>query len=200
MVYIAKCQRCGRGLGFLQSGSYCNSCQNAIIHETRCERQYQQGQDYARNVEMDHMSNELERHIAQYPQLASLRGTVTDYVTLKWAYYRAYSYANAKNLETAGRYEESARVYEELGMFKEAGGARSKANTQTIKHVNVNLNDLIDKLRYGGLAIPYKCSSCGGTIVIDKNSHADGLQACSFCGSALNTDALTRILQDAVGH
>lgn len=160
---------------------------------------YERNQAQLRVMDINFMTTELENAISKYPELKPLNESVKDYGTLKWAHSRASAYVYAKNLEIAGRFEESARTYEQLGMYHEAGRVRGKSSSQTIRHVSVNLNDLIEKLRYGGLAIPYKCNSCGATITIDENSSADGLRSCSFCGAAVNTDALVRILQDAVG-
>jgi len=105
---------------------------------------------------------------------------------------------HAKNLELAGRNEDAARIYESLGMWKEAGKARKEAGSTTIKHVSVNLNDLLDKLREGGLAVPYKCRICGAVMTIDRNSKPESLKRCSYCGTATNTDALLGIIQDAL--
>ena len=105
---------------------------------------------------------------------------------------------DAKNLDLARRHEDAARKYEAIGMWKEAGQVRDKKSARTVKHVNVNLNDLIDKLRSGGLSVPYKCGSCGASFVIDSNSKADGLKHCSYCGSALDTDSITNIIRDAL--
>jgi hypothetical protein len=104
----------------------------------------------------------------------------------------------AKNLELAGRNEDAAKTYESLGMWKEAGRARKEAGSMTIRHVSVNLNDLLDKLRDGGLAIPYKCRVCGAVMTIDKNSQIENLKRCSYCGAATNTDALATIMQEAL--
>jgi len=104
----------------------------------------------------------------------------------------------AKNLEAARRYEDAAKVYETLGLWSEAGAARDRKTSRTVKHVTVNLNDLIDKVKSGGLSVPYKCGSCGASIVIDSNSRADGLKFCSYCGSAMDTDSITNIIRDAL--
>jgi len=106
--------------------------------------------------------------------------------------------SHAKNLEMARRLEDAAVCYEKLGLWKEAGLVRDKKSARTVKHVTVNLNDLIEKLRTGGLSVPYKCGSCGAAIVIDKNANADGLKFCSYCGSALNTDTLVDVLREAL--
>jgi hypothetical protein len=104
----------------------------------------------------------------------------------------------AKNLELARRYEDAAREYEKLEMWKQAGEMREKGSTKTVKHVNLNLNDLLDKLRDGGLAVPYKCRSCGASISVDGSSSVNGLKFCSYCGTATDTDTLMSILKSAL--
>jgi DNA-directed RNA polymerase subunit RPC12/RpoP len=105
-----------------------------------------------------------------------------------------------KNLEASGRFDDAAQVYEELGMLDEAGQERLKArsSTQTIKHVTVDLNQLLEKLRADGLALPYKCHSCGASIQINGDSRAEGLTFCSYCGTKLNTKALVDFLEAAL--
>ena len=105
---------------------------------------------------------------------------------------------HAKNLELAKRYEDAAKVYEELGLWKEAGAVRDKKSTRTVKHVTVNINDLIEKVRDGGLTIPYKCRSCGATITIDSSSNPDGLKFCSYCGSGVDLDSMLDIIKNAL--
>ncbi len=104
----------------------------------------------------------------------------------------------AKNLELARRYEDAAKEYERLAMWKEAGVMREKGSSKIVKHVNVDLNDLLDRIRDGGLAIPYKCKSCGADFSVDGSSNVNGLRFCSYCGTATDTDTLTTILKDAL--
>lgn len=106
--------------------------------------------------------------------------------------------AQAKNLESARRFEDSAKIYENLGLWKEAGTVRDKKSARTVKHVTVNINDLIEKVRDGGLTIPYKCHSCGATITIDSKSNPDGLKFCSYCGSAVDPDSMLDIIKSAL--
>jgi hypothetical protein len=105
---------------------------------------------------------------------------------------------HAKNLELAKSYEDAAKEYEKLTMWKEAGEMREKGSSRTVKHVSVDLNDLLDRVRDGGLAIPYKCRSCGADISVDGNSNVSGLRFCSYCGTATDTETLTTILKDAL--
>jgi len=104
----------------------------------------------------------------------------------------------AKNFESARRYEDAANSYEALGLWKEAGSVRERKSSRTVKHVTVNINDLIEKVRNGGLTIPYKCHSCGATITIDSGSNPEGLKFCSYCGSAVDPEAMLDILKSAL--
>ena len=104
----------------------------------------------------------------------------------------------AKNFESARRYEDAAKIYEVLGLWKEAGSVREQKSSRTVKHVTVNINDLIEKVRDGGLTIPYKCHSCGATITIDSSSNPDGLKFCSYCGSAVDPDSMLNIIKSAL--
>lgn len=106
--------------------------------------------------------------------------------------------AQAKNFEAARRYEDAAKFYEGLGLWKEAGDVRDKKSAKTVKHVTVNINDLIEKVRDGGLTIPYKCRSCGATITIDSDSNPEGLKFCSYCGSAVDPDSVLNIIKSAL--
>jgi len=105
---------------------------------------------------------------------------------------------DAKNLELARRYEDAARKYEAIGMWKEAGTVRDQKSARTVKHVTVDINDLIAKVRDGGLTIPYKCHSCGATITIDSSSNPDGLKFCSYCGSAVDPNSMLDIIKSAL--
>jgi len=60
------------------------------------------------------------------------------------------------------------------------------------------MNELIDQVGTKGLAIPYRCSSCGATITIDKDSKKEGLKFCSYCGTAYNIEDMTKIIQRAL--
>jgi hypothetical protein len=100
--------------------------------------------------------------------------------------------------ESTGRYEDAAKLCEAFGFFQEAGLAREKARLYTVKSVSVNLNDLVERIRTSGLVVPYKCPSCGANLKIDKDSSADGLKFCSYCGTCLDTQSLASILQQAL--
>lgn len=105
----------------------------------------------------------------------------------------------AINLEKAGNYESAAKVYEGQKLWSLAGKVREKARIQTVKHVTVDMNQLIEQIGSRGLAVPYKCHNCGAAITIDKNSSVSGLKFCSYCGSAYNIEDMSKIVQEALG-
>lgn len=174
-----------------------------------CERAYVQELAVAHDNEQRRKELFVSQVIARHPEL---RDAIMRRLGLKkfegkfhvddGAYQDIYGWDTcvtaAKNFELARRYEDAALKYESIAMWKEAGQVREKKSARTVKHVNVNLNDLIDKLRSGGLSVPYKCGGCGASIVIDRNASPDALKFCSYCGSAINTDLLLTLLQDAL--
>jgi len=106
---------------------------------------------------------------------------------------------NAINLEKAGNFEGAARIFEENKLWSMAGKVREKDRVQTVKHVTVDMNQLIEQIGSRGLAVPYKCHNCGAGITIDKNSSVSGLKFCSYCGSAYNIEDMSKIVQEALG-
>lgn len=197
-----KCVKCGRWLpfdSFLVGIQICDECRARDLREL----------ENARLIEERRKCAFVSKAIADHPELRTLiltRLGIPDFNRPFSVSYEAYEdiskwhklVTHAKNLCTARRYEDAATIYESLELWKEAGDARERKGARTVKHVNVNLNDLIDKLRSGGLSVPYKCSSCGASIVVDRNTSPDGLKFCSYCGSSINTDALLSLLQDAL--
>lgn len=196
------CARCGKFMplrGKLEGKNLCVDCERAYAQEIAA----------ANEKEDKRKALFVSQVIARHPEL---RNAVMHRLGLKefsgrfHVDYNAYleicawdaCVTDAKNFELARRDEDAALKYESIGWWKEAGRVREKKSATTVKHVNVNLNDLIDKLRSGGLSIPYKCGSCGASIVFDRNASADALKFCSYCGSAINTDLLLTLLQDAM--
>jgi hypothetical protein len=104
----------------------------------------------------------------------------------------------ARNMEKAGNFEKAAIILEKYRFWEEAGRMRRLDDQKVIKHITVDMNALIDQVGTKGLAIPYKCSSCGASITIDKDSKQEGLKFCSYCGTAYNVDDMTKIIQHAL--
>jgi DNA-directed RNA polymerase subunit RPC12/RpoP len=104
----------------------------------------------------------------------------------------------ARNMEKAGNYEASAVILEKYHFWDEAGRVRKLDDEKIIKHITVDMNQLIEQLSTKGLAIPYKCHSCGASITIDKDSKKEGLKFCSYCGTTYNVEDMTKIIQTAL--
>lgn len=105
---------------------------------------------------------------------------------------------SAMNMEKAGNFEGSAKIFEAQKLWALAGKAREKDRIQMVKHVTVDMNQLLDQIGTRGLAVPYKCHNCGASITIDKNSNVSGLKFCSYCGTAYNIEDMSKIVQEAL--
>ena len=94
-----------------------------------------------------------------------------------------------------GRFEEAAVHYESLNMWKEAGDTRKLS--RTVKNVNVDVNQLIDTVKYSGLGLQYKCHNCGASIKMN-DGEVGNIKHCSYCGASVDTDAMMKILREAM--
>ena len=101
--------------------------------------------------------------------------------------------------QRTGRSEDLADLYESLGWLDKAGDIRRKSKQLTVRQVSVDLNQLIDRIQSSGLAVPYRCRNCGASITVSKDSSAEGLMFCSFCGSAVDVDSLMQVLKGVLG-
>ena len=97
----------------------------------------------------------------------------------------------------AGNYEGAAKIFESLGLFDEAKELRDKARIK--RNVTVDVNELIEQVRRGGLTVNYTCQACGAPLTIDSKVKAEGLRYCSYCGGVVDTDLLARTIQSAIG-
>jgi len=104
----------------------------------------------------------------------------------------------AHNMERAGNFEKAAVLLEKYQFWEEAGRVRKLDDEKVIKHITVDMNALIDQVSTKGLAIPYKCHSCGASITIDKDSKKEGLKFCSYCGTTYNIEDMTKMIQKAL--
>jgi len=103
----------------------------------------------------------------------------------------------AQNLEEAERYEEAAEIYEEIGEWGKAGKMRKlyrKSEREEIitKHIHINANDLFKQIKQEGLAIPYKCPNCAGTLKITGKKR---FETCPYCNSDLDLDTLSDLVE-----
>lgn len=106
-------------------------------------------------------------------------------------------YCDAEIAIRAGRYEDAARSYENLTLYEEAGRIRKMALTErnTSRNVSVNMNQLIDQVRQGGLALAYKCPNCGGSININGDFDP-GMRVCAYCGTPLDTTVIASMIKN----
>jgi len=148
-----------------------------------------------RMMQENYMRIELTNWTRQYPEINDWCQSIVDYGSLKWTHHNAGTYVSAKNCECAGRYEEAARLFEQLNMFSDAGRARKKGSTQIVKNISVDLNQLIDRLKSGGLVSVYKCPNCGGSIKISGTTSSDKLSKCEYCNTVLRTDDIVDFIQ-----
>lgn len=105
-----------------------------------------------------------------------------------------------KNLITAKKFEAAAKLYEEIGMYDEAGKTRAMDKEIRIKktEVPVDLNSLLRQLKDGGIVVVYRCPHCGGKLKVDKNASVDKLKICAHCGSEIETMDLADLLKTAL--
>jgi hypothetical protein len=102
----------------------------------------------------------------------------------------------AKDLEKAGRHEDAGKLFEEFGMIDAAGTVRKKGKAQVVTNISVDLNQLLEKLKSGGLVSVYKCPNCGGSIKISGTTSTQKLSKCEYCGTVLQTDDLVNFIRD----
>ncbi len=62
---------------------------------------------------------------------------------------------------------------------------------ETTREVTVDINRLYDAIKTQGLAVPYRCPSCGGTLKLVGDRR---FEKCPYCGSGVDV----RILSDLV--
>ena len=201
--HAMRCGKCGKRLPFadsiIQGRTTCREC----------NERYARDLAKVRDNEERRKSSAVSQIIARHPELRDmimtrlgLTGLSGRFLVDNAAYQEICNWdsrvTHAKNLQLARRFEDSAQVYESIGMWKEAGETREKNTSMTVKQVPVNLNDMIERLRDGGLAVPFKCRCCGARITVDRDSNAEDLKRCQYCGSATNTERLQDLIQQAL--
>ncbi len=105
---------------------------------------------------------------------------------------------SAEHLVLAGRTEEAASIYERVGMWKEAGDTRQRAERHVVVHLDVDA--LLETVRKAGISTNYRCPACGGSIPIAGNTMPSALRQCEYCGSTIQTADLAGFLARIVGH
>jgi DNA-directed RNA polymerase subunit RPC12/RpoP len=100
----------------------------------------------------------------------------------------------AEEAQAAGHYEESARLYDDLKMHEKAGQARDKGRRSSIDFHGLDGEALVERLRTGGFAIPYKCTHCGTRVIFDKDRSADRFFICEHCSTTFEAFDLAKVL------
>jgi len=103
----------------------------------------------------------------------------------------------AETLEKVRRFEEAAKVYEQIGMFEKAGKARAKDRQVAVRRteVSVDLNSLLKQIRDGGIVAVYRCPHCGGKLKVGKETSVKSLKVCEHCGSEIKAMELADFLK-----
>jgi hypothetical protein len=144
----------------------------------------------------DNQRNENRNKLLLIPEDELIRGTKNTFCRFCVPKIRIMVPKLAKDFEKAGRHEDAARLLEEFGMIEAAGTMRKKGKAQVVTNISVDLNELLDKLRSGGLVSVYKCPNCGGSIKISGNTSTQKLSKCEYCGTVLQTDDLVNFIRD----
>jgi len=109
--------------------------------------------------------------------------------------------ALAGNMERAGRPLDAAKIYEkELKMYDKARELRERDKQVVVKSTNVslNLNQLLQQVKDGGIVAVYRCPHCGGKLKVDKNVDIAKLKVCEHCGSEIESMDLADFLKTAL--
>ncbi len=107
---------------------------------------------------------------------------------------------HARNLLQAERFEDAAKTYEGLGMWKEAGDARRLSKRNVVTQVQVDVNTLIEQVKKGGLTTTYSCPACHSPIQITQTTDIGSLKHCQYCGSVIQSTDLVEFLSRVVGY
>jgi len=113
---------------------------------------------------------------------------------------RRQALAHARHLIEAEDHEGAAKIYQTMGMWKEAGEVRRSGRRHIVTQVHVNVNDLVEQVRKAGIATDYTCPACRGHIPISGDTTLAKLRSCQYCGSAIQTTDLVEFLTRVVGY
>ena len=118
---------------------------------------------------------------------------VSDY----WKFFEAdmRKIDEAKLAERVLRFEDAAMIYESLGLYDEAARVRGTDKRMTVKHLNIDVNDIFDRLS-NGMVVQYKCPSCNAPIEADEHGHMG--RFCRYCGAAIDTEEIMRLVRETL--
>jgi DNA-directed RNA polymerase subunit RPC12/RpoP len=130
-------------------------------------------------------------------------GTLSDEYEVAHDFIKKCYQSLSENLEKCGRYSDSAKIFEtKLNEYEKARQLRDLEHSRQmlVKHTNisVNLNELLDQVHLGGIAVVYKCPNCGGNLKIDQNTRIDQLTNCEYCHTNIERRDLAELIRTAL--
>ena len=64
--------------------------------------------------------------------------------------------------------------------------------------ISLDLNRLISQVKDGGIVVIYSCPNCGGKLKIGKDTSAESLNVCEYCGTKIEAMELADFLRTAL--
>ena len=161
-------------------------------------------------IELAIDSNELSfddkimRNLIDYPLQPNQQGFyhIYDYLEKNFfeRIYKKILIRKARILLEVKRFEEAAKIFEDIGMYKEAGDTRIKSKQSSIKktEIKVDLNKLLNQIKDGGLIVVYRCPHCGAPLKVNKESNADSITICNHCNTKIEIIDVVDFLKTAL--
>lgn len=167
--------------------------------------------EYVGRVQRKFLTFDIEWYQGETPYTDTriiLRENFTDKENLRQYYDKQLAGAfgtedlreNAEIAIQSGRFEDAAKMFEQIGDYKKAGRARAmeKTSKQVVQQQIVNLNTLLDQLKTQNMVVPYKCPNCHGTIKISGSTEQKSLHKCQYCGTVLAKNDLAEYLRSVL--
>lgn len=161
-------------------------------------------------IELAIDSNELSfddkimKNLIDYPFQPNQQGFyhIYDYLEKNFfeRIYKKILIRKARILLEVRRFEEAAKIYEDIGMYKEAGNARIKNNQLSIKNteITIDLNKLLNQVKEGGLIVVYRCPHCGAPLKVNNESSAESITICNHCKTKIEKIDVVDFLREAL--
>ncbi|MEJ2241743.1 MAG: hypothetical protein P8Y18_06345, partial [Candidatus Bathyarchaeota archaeon] len=148
--------------------------------------------------------DKLMKNLVDYPFQPNKQGYYHIYEYLEKNFFdRIYKKTLLRKAEIfleVKRFEEAAKIYEDLGMYKEAGAARTKNKQLLIRNteITVDLNKLLNQIKDGGLIVVYRCPHCNAPLKVNNESNIESITVCSHCNTKIATIDVVDFLKAAV--
>jgi hypothetical protein len=148
--------------------------------------------------------DEVMQNLVDYPFQPNKQGYYHIYEYLEKNFfdriYKKTLLRKAEILLEVKRFEEAAKIYEDLGMYKEAGDARTKNKQLSIRNteITVDLNKLLNQIKDGNLIVVYRCPHCNAPLKVNNESNIESITVCSHCNTKIETIDVVDFLKAAV--